>query len=116
MISVFNLSEVVCDKIDGTNGGGGSYFHTLCQQSFPGPLVGGNAGTKDVNKWIDEKVQECQAPLLDERKGELLKMLISLLKISLQHYGKLRSPFVAGSSLEVICLESLMRKGHFLLF
>ncbi|XP_039121844.1 protein transport protein SEC16B homolog [Dioscorea cayenensis subsp. rotundata] len=119
-ISVFNLSEVVCDKIDGTNGGGGSYFHTLCHQSFPGPLVGGNAGTKDVNKWIDEKVQECQAPLLDERKGELLKMLISLLKISLQHYGKLRSPFVAGSSLEesdgpesdVTKLFASARKNH----
>ncbi|KAJ0970518.1 hypothetical protein J5N97_018477 [Dioscorea zingiberensis] len=57
-------------------------------------------GRKDVNRWIDEKVQECQAPLVDQRKGELLKMLLSLLKLSFQHYGKLRSPFVAGSSLE----------------
>ncbi|KAE8713796.1 Protein transport protein SEC16B-like protein [Hibiscus syriacus] len=69
------------------------YFNTLCQQSFPGPLVGGNVGSKDLNKWIDDRIASCESPNMDYGKGELLRMLLSLLKIAWQHYGKLRSPF-----------------------
>ncbi|KAJ6826248.1 protein transport protein SEC16B-like protein [Iris pallida] len=104
-VSILNLSEVVAEKTDGSSiisGSSCGYFHALCQQHFPGPLVGGNAATKDVNKWIDERIINCESSSMDFRKGEFLKLLFSLLKILCQHYGKLRSPFGAGPSLEEI--------------
>ncbi|XP_008794796.2 protein transport protein SEC16A homolog isoform X2 [Phoenix dactylifera] len=102
-VSVLNLAEVVMDKTDAfstISGGAFGYLHSLCQQSFPGPLVGGNAATKDINKWIDERIASCESPGMVFQKGELLRLLLSLLKISCQHYGKLRSPFGSDPSLE----------------
>ncbi|XP_057977476.1 protein transport protein SEC16B homolog [Malania oleifera] len=94
-ISVLNLMEIVTEKIDapGVRLGACNYFHALCQQSFPGPLVGASVGNKEVNKWIDERIANCDSPGMDYRKGEVLRLLLSLLKIACQHYGKLRSPF-----------------------
>ncbi|MQL98711.1 hypothetical protein Taro_031424 [Colocasia esculenta] len=102
-ISVLNLAEVVMERADSSTLGNLScdYFHSLCRQSFPGPLVGGNAATKDLNKWIDERITSCESSTMDFRKGELLRLLFSLLKISCQHYGKLRSPFGVDLSLQV---------------
>ena len=78
------------------------YFCALSQQSFPGPLVGGNAANKDLYKWIDERITNCQSPNMDFKKGELLRLILSLLKICCQHYGKLRSPFGVDSALQVL--------------
>ncbi|XP_058086809.1 protein transport protein SEC16A homolog [Magnolia sinica] len=98
-ISIFNLMEVVMNNTHSAGIGSGTcdYFHALCQQSFPGPLVGGN--TAAINKWTDDRIANCQSPNMDFRKGELLRLLLSLLKISCQHYGKLRSPFGVDSAL-----------------
>ncbi|KAK9274715.1 hypothetical protein L1049_021966 [Liquidambar formosana] len=100
-VSVLNLMEVVTENTDASSIGVGAcdYFHTLCQQSFPGPLVGGNVGSKELNKWIDERIAKCESPNMDYRKGEVLRLLLSLLRIACQHYGKLRSPFGADTSL-----------------
>ncbi|KAI3687229.1 hypothetical protein L1987_80923 [Smallanthus sonchifolius] len=94
-ISVLNLAEVV-------TGGAGvdDYFHTLCQQSFPGPLSGGNAGSKELSRWIDDRVTHSETCDVDYNKGEVLRLLLSLLKIASQHYGKLRSPLGSESSLK----------------
>lgn len=101
-ISILNLMEVVTSKTDTARAGSGAcdYFHALCQQSFPGPLVGGNAASKEVSKWLDERIANCQSQNIDFRKGELLQLLFSLLKISCQHYGKLRSPFGIDTALQ----------------
>lgn len=99
-ISILNLMEVVSGSID--NGGGAcNYFRALCQQSFPGPLVGGNVGSKELNKWIDERIANCESPDMNYRKDEVLRLLLSLLKIACQHYGKLRSPVGTDVSLRV---------------
>ena len=100
LISVLNLMEVVTEKTDPSSTGVGAfdYFNTLCRQSFTGPLVGGNVGNKELNKWIDERIANCESPDLDYRKGEVLRLLLSLLKIACQHYGKLRSPLGTESS------------------
>ncbi|KAK7319642.1 hypothetical protein RJT34_04365 [Clitoria ternatea] len=37
---------------------------------------------------------------MDYKKGERLKLLLSLLKIACQHYGKLRSPFGSDTILK----------------
>ncbi|TKY55452.1 transport protein SEC16B-like [Spatholobus suberectus] len=94
-VSVLNLMEVVMGSIDSSSigNGTGDYFRALCQQSFPGPLVGGSVGSKELYKWIDERVAHCGSTDLDYKKGERLRLLLSLLKIACQHYGKLRSPF-----------------------
>ncbi|OAY76287.1 Protein transport protein SEC16B [Ananas comosus] len=102
-VSIHSLSEIVMNKTDASSfisGGAFGYFQALCQQSFPGPLVGGNAATKDVNKWLDERIMSCESISTDVQKGEFLRLLLSLLKISCQHYGKLRSPFGSGPSVE----------------
>lgn len=77
------------------------YFHTLCQQSFPGPLSGGNVGGKELNRWIDERITHSENSDVDYQKAEVIKLLLSLLKIASQHYGKLRSPFGSDNSLKV---------------
>lgn len=102
-ISIHNLADVVNDQsnVSGTS----DYFDALCRQSYPGPLVGGNAAAKDVHKWIDERIKSCESLGVDFQKSKLLKLLLSLLKISCQHYGKLRSPFGSDPSLEVYTMN-----------
>ncbi|XP_061341068.1 protein transport protein SEC16A homolog [Gastrolobium bilobum] len=94
-ISVLNLMEVVTGSIapSSIRNDTGDYFCALSQQSFPGPLVGGSVGSKELYKWIDERIAHRGSPDMDYKKGERLKLLLSLLKIACQHYGKLRSPF-----------------------
>ncbi|VVB08259.1 unnamed protein product [Arabis nemorensis] len=94
-ISVLNLAEVISGSASYSSMGENSlsYFSCLDQQSLPGPLVGGNVGSKDLHKWIDERLLNCESSSMDFSRGKLLKMLLSLLRISCQYYGKLRSPF-----------------------
>ncbi|PVH65476.1 hypothetical protein PAHAL_1G004100 [Panicum hallii] len=97
-VSVLNLSEVVFDKVDPssiTNGSTFGYFNALCRQPVPGPLVGGSASSKDVHKWLDEMIAWYEPSSTELQRGDTRKLLISLLKILCQHYGKLRSPFGA---------------------
>lgn len=99
-LSVLNLAEVVTGGADAASSGVGvsDYFHALCRQTLPSPLAGGNAGSKELNKWIDERIAHCEYPDMDYRKGEVLRLLFSLLKIASQHYGKFRSPFGTDTS------------------
>ncbi|KAG4403878.1 hypothetical protein AAZX31_01G195300 [Glycine max] len=94
-ISVLNLIEVVTGNMDSLSIGNNTsnYFRALSQQSLPGPLVGGSVGNKELYKWLDERIAHCESPDMDYKKGERLRLLLSLLKIGCQHYGKLRSPF-----------------------
>ncbi|KAL2547435.1 Protein transport protein SEC16B-like protein [Forsythia ovata] len=101
-ISVLNLAEVVNEKDDASSMGMGgcNYFRVLCRQSFPGPLTGGSVGVKELNRWIDERIMNSESPDMDYRKGEVLRLLLSLLKIACQYYGKLRSPFGSDTALK----------------
>ncbi|KAJ8754814.1 hypothetical protein K2173_012738 [Erythroxylum novogranatense] len=102
-VSVLNLMEIVPgngENASSIRGNTCNYFHALCQQAFPGPLVGGNAGSKDLNKWIDERIANFELSEMDHRKGEALRLLLSLLKIACQHYGKLRYPFGTDASVK----------------
>ncbi|KAL3329564.1 hypothetical protein AABB24_033755 [Solanum stoloniferum] len=94
-ISVLSLMDVVSERFDNSSlvMGACDYTRALCQQSFPGPLVGGSPSIKELNKWIDERIANSESPDSDYRKGEVLRLLLSLLKIACQYYGKLRSPF-----------------------
>ncbi|KAG8659460.1 protein transport protein SEC16B homolog [Manihot esculenta] len=102
-IYVLNLMEVILGNDNNAlniRGSTCNYFHALCQQSFPGPLLGGNVGSKELNKWIDDRIANCESPDMDYRNGKVLKLLLSLLKIACQHYGKFRSPFGTDVSLK----------------
>ncbi|XP_019156012.1 PREDICTED: protein transport protein SEC16B homolog [Ipomoea nil] len=100
-ISVLDLVDIVTEKVDSSVGTGtSSYLRTLCQQSFPGPLVGGSVGSKELNKWIDDRIAHSGSPVLDYRKAEVLRLLLSLLKIGCQYYGKLRSPFGTDTAIK----------------
>ncbi|KAL6128991.1 hypothetical protein ACLB2K_072344 [Fragaria x ananassa] len=111
VINILNLMDVVTEKSEAANfgTGGSDYFSALCQQSFPGPLVGGNVGNKELNKWIDDKIANCDTLDMDFKKGDHMRLLFSLLKISWQFYGKLRSPFGTDQRLkETDCPESAL--------
>lgn len=69
------------------NGSALSYFHVLCCQPIPGPLVGESAAAKDVNKWLDEIIGGYDSSIREFHGGDDQKLLISLLKILCQHYG-----------------------------
>ncbi|ANM69872.1 RGPR-like protein [Arabidopsis thaliana] len=99
-ITVLNLAEVISGSASYSSPGEDSlsYFRCLHQQSLPGPLVGGNVGSKELHKWIDERLLHCESSNMDFSRGKLLKMLLSLLRISCQYYGKLRSPFGSDAS------------------
>ncbi|CAA2973136.1 Hypothetical predicted protein [Olea europaea subsp. europaea] len=101
-ISVLNLAEVVNEKVDSSSigMGGCSYLRVLCKQAFPGPLTGGSVGVKELNRWIDERIMNSESSDMDYRKGEILRLLLSLLKIACQYYGKLRSPFGTDAALK----------------
>ncbi|CAI9759454.1 unnamed protein product [Fraxinus pennsylvanica] len=101
-ISVLNLAEVVNEKVNASSigMGGDSYLQVLCRQSFPGPLTSGSLGVKELNRWIDERIMNSGSPDMDYRKGEVLRLLLSLLKIACQYYGKLRSPFGSDAALK----------------
>ncbi|PAN26226.1 hypothetical protein PAHAL_4G356200 [Panicum hallii] len=104
-VSVLNIPEIVADKINNPsmdNSSALSYFHALCRQPIPGPLVGGSAASKDVNKWLDDMIGVYESSLTEFQGGDVQKVLISLLKILCQHYGKLRSPFGSDPSQEGI--------------
>ncbi|KAF3635023.1 putative flowering time control protein FCA-like isoform X1, partial [Capsicum annuum] len=94
-IAVLNLMDVVSERADCSSlvMGACDYTRALCRQPFPGPLVGGSPSIKELNKWIDERIANAESPDMDYRKGEVLRLLLSLLKIACQYYGKLRSPF-----------------------
>ncbi|KAK3195096.1 hypothetical protein Dsin_026406 [Dipteronia sinensis] len=113
VINVLNLMDVVMEKTAASSFGLGTcdYLHTLCQQSFPGPLVGGNVGNKELNKWIDERIANCESPNNVYENGEVMNLLFSLLKIDCQYYGNLRSPFGTDPVLkENDCAESAVAK------
>ncbi|KAL8539743.1 hypothetical protein ACS0TY_001381 [Phlomoides rotata] len=101
-ISVLNLSEVVNRNNDTSNRGMGvdNYFQALCRQSVPGPLTGGSVATKELNKWIDERITNLGSANMDYRKAEVLRLLLSLLKIGCQYYGKLRSPYGTDAAMK----------------
>ncbi|XP_076886803.1 protein transport protein SEC16B homolog [Bidens hawaiensis] len=92
-ISILNLVEIVTRVGDMSSNGTSvrGYFYTLGRQSFPGPLAGGNVGGKELIRWIDERITNPTDT--NYKKDQVLRLLLSLLKIALQHYGKLRSPF-----------------------
>lgn len=102
-ISVMNLSEVVNHNNDTSNHGMGvdNYFQALCRHSVPGPLTGGNVATKELNKWIEERITNLGSANMDYRKAEVLRLLLSLLKIGCQYYGKLRSPYGTDTAMKV---------------
>ncbi|KAJ4727188.1 Protein transport protein sec16 [Melia azedarach] len=101
VVNVLNLMELVMEKTAASSFGldACDYFHVLCRQSFPGPLVGGNVGNKELNKWLEERIADCESSNIDYRNGEVMRLLFSLLKIACHYYGKLRSPFVADPAL-----------------
>ncbi|KAL2233005.1 protein transport protein SEC16B homolog [Sesamum indicum] len=92
-ISILNLAEIANHYSNSSNNVMGvyNYFQALCQQFVPGPLSSGSIGARELNKWIDERIANLAD--MDYRKAEVLKMLLSLLKIACQYYGKLRSPY-----------------------
>lgn len=107
-ISVHNLIEVVNGSTDAMSTGAGvlDYFHSLCGQAFPGPLAGGSVASKELNKWTDETIAYSESSDMDYEKAEVMKLLLSLLKLACQHYGKLRSPFGTDINLKVSHLSS----------
>ncbi|KAK6781481.1 hypothetical protein RDI58_019277 [Solanum bulbocastanum] len=112
-ISVLSLMDVVSEIFDNSSlvMGACDYTRALCQQSFPGPLVGGSPSIKELNKWIDERIANSESPDSDYRKGEesdvpetaIAKLFASVKRNGMQvnQYGSLAQ-----------CLQQLPSEGH----
>ncbi|MCD7446910.1 hypothetical protein HAX54_018881 [Datura stramonium] len=81
-ISVLNLMDMMLERTDSSSlvTGACDYIQTLCRNPFPGPLVGGSAGIKELNKWIDERIANSELPGMDYRKGEVLSPVSEVMK------------------------------------
>uniref|UniRef100_A0A0D9WKV1 Protein transport protein sec16 n=1 Tax=Leersia perrieri TaxID=77586 RepID=A0A0D9WKV1_9ORYZ len=78
MVSILDVSEIVSDKVDHQsvpNGSTLSYFHALCRQPIPGPLVGGSPAAKDVNKWLDDIIGGYDSSIREFQGGDDQKLL-----------------------------------------
>ncbi|XP_024391506.1 protein transport protein SEC16A homolog [Physcomitrium patens] len=66
--------------------------HLSEESTFAGPFLGGGGSPKELMRWIDERMS-AQSPYDSSR------LLLGVLKVACQHYGKLRSSGVnAGNS------------------
>jgi hypothetical protein len=64
--------------------------HISHESTFAGPLNGGGVSAKELMKWIDERASS---------QPTSLRLLLGVLKVACQHYGKLRSANVnSGNS------------------
>ncbi|GLJ49692.1 hypothetical protein SUGI_1054510 [Cryptomeria japonica] len=101
VMTVHSMAQLI--KENSGNGSGdieNNYFDTLCRQAFSSPLVGGSVASKEIFKWIDERIANCES--LDFGNPEIMRMLLCSLKIFCQHYGKLRSAFGSGGASQEI--------------
>ncbi|KAL8142224.1 hypothetical protein V2J09_015256 [Rumex salicifolius] len=113
VVNVLNMMDIVVPKSEGVDvvAAGSDYFNALCNQSFPGPLVSGNVGNKELNKWIDDRVANSGSQETNFAKADVTRVLFSLLKIACQYYGKMRTPFGTDNTLkESDCPESALVK------
>lgn len=78
---------------------GFSYFSALNRHGLSGPLVGHGVTSKDLLKWVDEQIENCETEDSHGTSSEGLRVLWGVLKIACLHYGKLRS--MAGSTGQV---------------
>lgn len=118
VVNIFNLMEVAMLKNDGSDVGVGDndYFRILSQQAFSGPLFSGNVGSKEMYKWIDDRIADGSTPDGDYGKGEVLRMLLSLLKIACQYYGKLRSAYGSDQGSKVMLCPQICKYIPFLIY
>jgi hypothetical protein len=77
----------------------GTYLYK--ETSYTGPLMGGGASSKDLNKWIDDRVSTYQP-------YDSSRLLLGLLKVACQHYGKLRSLNGTASNSSMVWFVSLL--------
>lgn len=77
----------------------GTYLYK--ESSYTGPLMGGGASSKDLNKWIEDRVSTYQP-------YDSSRLLLGLLKVACQHYGKLRSLNGTASNSSMVWFVSLL--------
>ena len=73
--------EVVSERPDSSNTRPGvcDYFNSVCRESIPCPLTGGNVNAKELYRWTDERIANCQSPEIDYRIGEVLQLLLCII-------------------------------------
>eukprot|EP00252_Welwitschia_mirabilis_P009474 TRINITY_DN2207_c0_g5_i2.p1 TRINITY_DN2207_c0_g5~~TRINITY_DN2207_c0_g5_i2.p1 ORF type:complete len:1751 (+),score=359.98 TRINITY_DN2207_c0_g5_i2:169-5421(+) len=96
VIRLYNLGQLASENLVNGFEGNDSYFSSLCQHTFSGPLVGGSVGNKEIYKWIDERIANYETKYPTNGNSGLMHLLLCSLKIFCQHYGKIRSAFSAG--------------------
>lgn len=67
--------------------------HLPQESTFAGPLNGGGASSKELIKWIDER---------GSTQPTSLRLLLGVLKVACQHYGKLRSANVNSGNAAMV--------------
>lgn len=94
-----DLNQLVLNAEKRGQNDGFSYFSALNRHGLSGPLVGHGVTSKDLLKWVDEQIENCEREDFHGTSSEGLRVLWGVLKIACLHYGKLRS--MAGSTGQV---------------
>lgn len=94
-----DLNQLVLNAEKRGQNDGFSYFSALNRHGLSGPLVGHGVTSKDLLKWVDEQIENCETEDSHGTSSEGLRVLWGVLKIACLHYGKLRS--MAGSTGQV---------------
>lgn len=95
-VVLHDLNQLVLAEETSGRNDGVSYFFSLNRGGLAGPLVGGGITTKDLLKWVDDRIAICDSDDLHCTSAEALRVLWGVLRIACLHYGKLRS--VNGST------------------
>lgn len=104
-IVVHDVNQLVVAAESSAQNDGVSYFSSLNRGGLIGPLIGGGIATKDLFKWVDDRIANCASYEFQSTSAEALRVLWGVLRIACLHYGKLRSVQGSTSIKSQVCSE-----------
>ncbi|KAI5059305.1 hypothetical protein GOP47_0025624 [Adiantum capillus-veneris] len=96
-VVLHDLNQLIQASAENSQNAQKSYFSSLNRGGLAGPLVGSGVATKEVLKWVDDQIANCEVE--DPYRTESLRVLWGVLRIVCIHYGKIR-PTHGSSSLK----------------
>jgi hypothetical protein len=98
-----DLNQLVSSAGTQSYNDGVAYFSALNHRGLTFPLIGAGPTSKELVKWIDERIEKCENEDRHCTSSEALSVLWGVLKIACSHYGKLRSLGGSGGLKSQVC-------------
>ncbi|KAH7425052.1 hypothetical protein KP509_11G037700 [Ceratopteris richardii] len=98
-IVLHDLNQLIQSATDSARNSCAVYFSSLNRGGLAGPLVGSGVATKEILKWVDDRIANCKVE--DSQWTESLGILWNVLRIACTYYGRLR-PGHTSSALKTL--------------